>query len=277
MKFADVIKTDHLLALLPVLLGLWVLVSPQMLPADVADYNQAPPLLTALFSSSLLYFPLLLVQGWLSRCLQPADGSAMSGQGTAALGLIWFAAFLLYPACWWYWSQTSTLAFRFEAKDWQLVAILSLLYWCHQAYQRRQRSGPLTGWSRLWSLDAVLLFLLTIWTLAWATLLTSHPPGFAVQPIHCVLTGRGSLQNRFVALVSVSICHAGKHDVWLLLADAVSANPPSTGAARATALYAAEFAVAAADLCTTELAVIAATNESRRGGACCTGRQSKSL
>lgn len=184
MKFADVIKTDHLLALLPVLLAwLWVLVSPQMLPADVADYNQAPPLLTAVFSSSLLYLPLLLVQGWLSRCLQPSDGSAMSGQGTAALGLIWFAAFLLYPACWWYWSQTGTLAFRFEATDWQLVAFLSLLYWCHQAYQRRQRSGPLTGWSRLWSLDAVLLFLLTIWTLACATLLTSHPPGFAVQPI----------------------------------------------------------------------------------------------
>lgn len=184
MKFADLIKTDALLALLPVLLAwLWALISPQMLPADVAAYSQIPPLWTSALLSALLYLPLLFTQGWLSVCAQPGDGSAKSQQHTTTLVLLWFAAFVLYPACWWFWSQSSTLAFRFEVTDWLLVSMLSLLYWCHLAYQRRQRSGPLTGWSRLWSLDAALLLLLGLWTLAWACLLTSHSPGFAVQPI----------------------------------------------------------------------------------------------
>jgi hypothetical protein len=184
MKFADLIKTEHLLALLPVLLAwLWVLMSPQMLPADVAAYSPIPPLWTSALLSTPLYLPLLFTQGWLSVCLQPGDGSAKSRRHTTTLVLLWFAAFVLYPACWWFWSQSGATALRFQLSDWQLVAMLSLLYWCHLAYQRRQRSGPLTGWSRLWSLDAVLLLLLTLWTVAWACLLTSHSPGFAVQPI----------------------------------------------------------------------------------------------
>lgn len=184
MKFAAVIKTEHLLALLPVLLAwLWLLISPQMLPADVAAYTPIPQLRTSALLSALLYLPLLFAQGWLSVFVQPGDGSAISRRHTTKLVLIWSAAFLLYPACWWFWSQSSTLAFRFEVTDWLLVSMLSLLYWCHLAYQRRQRSGPLTGWSRLWSLDAALLLLLSLWTLAWACLLTSHTPGFAVQPI----------------------------------------------------------------------------------------------
>jgi hypothetical protein len=184
MKFAAVIKTEHLLALLPVLLAwLWVLISPQMLPADVAANTPIPPLWTSALLSVLLYLPLLFAQGWLSVCLQPGDGSAKSGRRTTKLVLLWSAAFLLYPACWWFCSQSSVLAFRFEATDWLLVSMLSLLYWCHLAYQRRQHSGPLTGWSRLWSLDAVLLLLLGLWTLLWTCLMTSHPPGLAVQPI----------------------------------------------------------------------------------------------
>lgn len=188
MKFADLIKTDPLLALLPVLLAwLWALVSPQMLPADVAAYTPIPPLWTSALLSALLYLPLLCTQGWLSVCLQAGDGAEVSGrhssQRGATLALVWFVAFLLYPACWWFWRQNGAPVFRFEATDWLLVSMLSLLYWCHLAYQRRQSSGPLTGWSRLWSLDAVLLLLLAAWTLAWTCILTSHPPGLAQQPI----------------------------------------------------------------------------------------------
>jgi hypothetical protein len=184
MKFADLIKTEHLFALLPVLLAwLWVLMSPQMLPADVAAYTPIPPLWTSALLSALLYLPLLFTQGWLSHCLQPQDNRVLAGRQTLRLGLLWVAAFVLYPACWWYWSQNHETAFHFQRADWQLVTLLSFLYWCHLAYQRRQGCGPLTGWSRLWSLDAVLLLLLGLWTLAWACLLTSHPPGFAVQPI----------------------------------------------------------------------------------------------
>jgi hypothetical protein len=177
MKFADLIKTQHSLALLPVLLAwLWALISPQMLPANVAAYTPIPPFWTLALLSALLYLPLLFAQGWLSRCEQRGHGMALSG-------LLWLAAFLMYPALWWHWSQSSATAYQFATKDWLLVAILSLLYWCQLVYQRRQHRGPLTGWSRLWSLDAVLLLLLALWTLAWASLLTSHPPGFAEQPI----------------------------------------------------------------------------------------------
>lgn len=177
MKFADLIKTQHLLALLPVLLAwLWALISPQMLPADAAVYAPLPALWTTAWQSALLYLPMLFTQGWLSRCEQRGHGMALSG-------LLWLAAFLMYPAFWWHWSQSSATAYQFATKDWLLVAILSLMYWCQLVYQRRQRRGPLTGWSRLWSLDAVLLLLLALWTLAWASLLTSHPPGFAEQPI----------------------------------------------------------------------------------------------
>ncbi|WP_348731527.1 sensor histidine kinase [Rheinheimera texasensis] len=180
MKFADRIKTDHLLALLPVLLAwLWVLLSPQMLPADVAAYSPIAPFWTSLWLSALLYLPLLLAQWGISVWGQ----TAQAGQQSARLGLLWLAAFAFYPACWWYWGQSDTMAYQFGSTDWLLVSGLSLLYWCQLAWQRRQRSGPLTGWSRLWSLDAVLLLLLALWTLAWACLLTSHPPGFAQQPI----------------------------------------------------------------------------------------------
>lgn len=180
MKFADLIKTDHLLALLPVLLAwLWALMSAQMLPADVAAYSPIAPFWTSLWQSALLYLPLLLAQGWLSLRLQPAAAA----KRRVPLALLWLVFFGLYPACWWHWSESGTTVLRFEVADWLLVVLLSLSYWCHLVYQRRQRSGPLTGWSRLWSLDVVLLALLTLWTLAWACLLTSHPPGFAEQPI----------------------------------------------------------------------------------------------
>ncbi len=180
MKFADLIKTDHLLALLPVLLAwLWALMSLQMLPADVAAYSPIAPFWSSLWQSVLLYLPLLLAQWGISVWGQ----TAQAGQQSARLGLLWLAAFAFYPACWWYWGQSDTMAYQFGSTDWLLVSGLSLLYWCQLAWQRRQRSGPLTGWSRLWSLDVVLLLLLTLWTLAWACLLTSHPPGFAKQPI----------------------------------------------------------------------------------------------
>ena len=183
IKFAAAIKTDHLPALLPVLLAwLWLLLSPQMLPADVAAYTPLPPLWKSALLSAPLYLPLLCAQGWLSHGLQTGDGPVLPLR-LSLLGLIWIAAFLLYPACWWSWSQSGASVFRFEVTDWLLVSMLSFLYWCHLAYQRRQHSGPMTGWSRLWSLDAVLLLLLIVWTLAWACLLTSHPPGFAEQPI----------------------------------------------------------------------------------------------
>jgi len=177
MKLADLIKTDHLPALFPVLLAwLWALLSPQMLPADVATYSPITPLWTLVWQSTLLYLPLLLAQGWLSLCLQPTPAA----KRRLALALLWLGAFVLYPAGWSYWRQTDATAYQFDSTDWLLVTGLSLLYWCQQIWQRR---GPLTGWSRLWSLDAMLLLLLTLWALAWACLLTSHAPGFAEQPI----------------------------------------------------------------------------------------------
>lgn len=180
MKFADRIKTDHLPALFPVLLAwLWALLSPQMLPADVAATSPITPFWTSLWQSTLLYLPLLLVQGWLSICLLPAAAA----KRRVPLALLWLVAFVLYPAGWWYWRQSDAIVYQFGSTDWLLVSGLSLLYWCQLIYQRRQHDGPLTGWSRLWSLDAVLLALLALWTLAWACLLTSHPPGFARQPI----------------------------------------------------------------------------------------------
>jgi len=177
MKFADRIKTDHLLALLPVLLAwLWALLSPQMLPADIAAYSAITPFWTLAWQSTLLYLPLLLAQGWLSLCLQPIHAA----KRRLAIALLWLGAFVLYPAGWWYWRQIDATVYQFGSTDWLLVTGLSLLYWCQQIWQRR---GPLTGWSRLWSLDAVLLLLLALWTLGWACLLTSHPPGLAEQPI----------------------------------------------------------------------------------------------
>lgn len=180
MKFADLIKTDHLPALFPVLLSwLWALLSPQMWPTDAVATSPITPLWSSLWHSALLYLPLLLAQGWLSLRLQ----STPAAQRSVLLALLWLGAFVLYPAGWWYWRQSDATAYQFSSTDWLLVSSLSLLYWCQLAWQRRQRSGPLTGWSRLWSLDAVLLALLALWTLAWACLLTSHPPGFAEQPI----------------------------------------------------------------------------------------------
>ncbi|MDZ7868225.1 MAG: sensor histidine kinase [Rheinheimera sp.] len=180
MKLADLIKTDAVPALFPVLLAwLWALLSPQMLPADVAATSPITPFWTSIWQSALLYLPLLLAQGWLSLCLQPATAAKRS----VPLALLWLAAFVLYPACWWFWRQSDATVYPFDSTDWLLASGLSLLYWCQLAWQRRQRSGLLTGWSRLWSLDAVLVLLLALWTLAWACLLTSHAPGFAQQPI----------------------------------------------------------------------------------------------
>lgn len=180
MKFADRIKTDHLPALFPVLLAwLWALLSPQMLPDDVTAYSPITPFWAFFWQSTLLYLPLLLAQGWLSLRLQ----SAPVAKSRVPLALLWLAAFVLYPAGWWYWRQSDATAYPFDSTDWLLASGLSLLYWCQLIYQRRQRRGPMTGWSRLWSLDAVLLLLLMLWTLVWACLLTSHAPGFAEQPI----------------------------------------------------------------------------------------------
>lgn len=98
MKLADLMKTDALLALLPVLLAwLWVLLSPQMLPADIAAYSAITPFWTLAWQSTLLYLPLLLAQGWLSLCLQPIHAA----KRRLAIALLWLGAFVLYPAGWW--------------------------------------------------------------------------------------------------------------------------------------------------------------------------------
>lgn len=161
-----------LLPVLPVLLvWLWAALQPQMTLAE-ADLRAFGAQTTGLFWQ---FLPLLIVQallGW-------AHQQHLFVRQKAWLLLLWGAGMLGYPAI----MVSCGLAPEMLWQHWLLAIGLSLLYWLHLRYQTKLLQGRRSHWQWLWSLDTVLGVLVLCWTLAWAFLLVSHPPGFAEQPI----------------------------------------------------------------------------------------------
>lgn len=177
LTLTTTLKAEALFPLLPVLLvWLWVAMQPQM-ELQLADNALFWPHTGLLF---LQFLPLLLAQALLSWLhLQRSPSRLTKG---LVLGF-WVTGMLVYPTL----MVLMNLAPAVSFSDWLMAAGLSLLYWLHffyqLSYQHKLQQGGRTRWQWLLSLDAVLVLLLLAWTITWALLLVSHPPGFAGQPI----------------------------------------------------------------------------------------------
>jgi hypothetical protein len=182
-------EADVVLPLLPVVLvWLWAVLQPQM-ELPLADSVLFWPLAGLLF---LQFLPLLLAQGllcWLSQQQSPSRLTKIR------VLLLWVAAMLVYPSV----MVLTNLTPAMNVSSWLLAPGLSLLYWLHffyqRSYQHKLQRGGRSRWQWLLSLDAVLIFLLLLWTIGWALLLVSHPPGFAGQPIPIHIDGQRLWQH----------------------------------------------------------------------------------
>lgn len=179
------LKPEVTFPLMPVLLPwLWASLQPQM-KLEHADWSLFWPQTGLLLLQSM---PLLLAQAllsWLHNQLKPSQLT-----NTVVL-LFWGAGMLVYPT-------VVVLTDNTEPQGlshWLLAPGLSLLYWLHFWYQHRLQQANSSRWQWLLSLDAVLLMLLLAWTIVWALLLVSHPPGFAQQPIPIRFDWQRLLQN----------------------------------------------------------------------------------
>ena len=178
-------KPEAVIPLLPVLLvWLWSVLQPQM-ALQLADSTLFWPQAGLLL---LQFLPMLLAQAllyWLHRQVKP------SRQTKGLVLLLWVAGMLGYPA----FTVLADAAQPVSLGNWMLASGLSLLYWLHFGYQRKLQQGGRSRWQWLLSLDAVLILLLLVWTIAWALLLVSHPPGFAGQPIPIQVDGQRLWQH----------------------------------------------------------------------------------
>ncbi|MBU0913498.1 MAG: histidine kinase [Gammaproteobacteria bacterium] len=179
------LKPEVVFPLMPVLLAwLWASLQPQM-KLYQADWSLFWPQAGLLLLQSM---PLLLAQAllsWLHNQLKP------SRLTNSVVLLFWVAGMLVYPAV----VLLADSAQPQGLSHWLLAPGLSLLYWLHFWYQRKLQQGSRSRWQWLFSLDAVLLMLLLAWTISWAVLLVSHPPGFAKQPIPVLFDWQRLLQN----------------------------------------------------------------------------------
>lgn len=189
LTLTTALRAEALFPLLPVLLvWLWAALQPQMV-LQLADSALFWPHTGMLF---LQFLPLLLAQGLLSWLNLQLNASRLT---KAWVLMLWIAGMLGYPAL----MMLADLAPAVSFSHWLLAAGLSLLYWLHffyqLSYQHKLQQGARSHWQWLLSLDAVLILLLLVWTIAWALLLVSHPPGFAGQPIPIQIDGQRLWQH----------------------------------------------------------------------------------
>ncbi len=164
-------RLKDLFPLLPVVLALCWTVWSLLQNEQMASWIRCVQLLSQLL---LELSPLLLAQWLLARAPKPLQ---------AKLWFLWLLAMLLYP-----WLsielRPENSALLLNQTCWLIAVCASLLYWLEQFYQLRlSPSSDHSWWQKLWSLDTVVILLLTGWVLFMALLLGSHQDPLANQPI----------------------------------------------------------------------------------------------
>ena len=113
-----------------------------------------------------------------------------SGRHNGKAALIWAAGFLVYPILLFSLAD-AVLSFAgwslFSVQGWLLLLCASTGYGLSRGLARRSVTARFQLFSKLFSLDAVLLLLMLMWAVLWAGIFASHDDPVRNQPLRAVI------------------------------------------------------------------------------------------